>query len=329
MPVPVRVYHADPILKSKVEAFYRRVHLKPELDWDCLVLLREQGMILACGCRKGNILQNIAADSAYRGEGLGIAIVSELLKEATEKGITRLFLFTRPYNGSRFGSLGFFPIMETDEVVMMENRRDGLKRFLAAAAAAASGKAGCVVAHANPFTLGHLALLQKAAETCEQVYLFILSEKTAPFSPEDRFAMAKAAAARFPNVTVLPGGDYLISHMTFPDYFYPDQAAGRSANCRLDLLLFARRIAPALGIKARFVGEEPYSAVTADYNRAMAEILPQEGISVHIIPRLQKDGQPISATRVRKALAEGDWATAAALTPEECHLILKKYLGKL
>lgn len=325
MPVPVRVYRADSMLSEKLKAFYQEVALRLEWNWDCMVLIREQGKILAAGYREGCILKGIAAAPDRQGEGFAASVVSELVKEAAEQGIFRLFLFTRPHNEKCFCLLGFFPIAKTDETVMLENRRNGIADFLRNIPGTPSGKAGCIVAHANPFTLGHLALLEQAASCCERVYLFILSEKTDPFTPKDRLEMARLAAERFSNVLVLPGKEYLISYTTFPDYFYPDKAVGRAANCRLDLTLFAGKIAPALGIGIRFVGEEPDSAITADYNRAMTEILPKEGIRVHILPRAEKDGRVISATRVRKALAEGDWNTAASLTPEVCHPILRRY----
>ncbi len=324
MPVPERMYRICPSLKEKLAAFYQKAGLRPEMNWDCLVLIREQERILAAGFREDQVLKGIAAAPDQRGEGLAAAVVSELVKEAAERGVVHLFLFTRPGHQDCFCSLGFFPVVETDEAVMLENRRDGLARFLRGIPVS-SRKAGCIVAHANPFTWGHLALLEYAACRCERVYLFVLSERTAPFAPEERLEMAKLAAAHLPNVSVLPSGDYLISHTTFPDYFYPDRAVGRAANCRLDLMLFARKIAPALGIGTRFAGEEPDSAVTADYNRAMTEILPGEGIAVQILPRFEKDGTRISASRVRKALSEGDWETAAALTPAACHSVLRRH----
>ncbi len=327
--VAERVYVPGRLIKRELREFYQQAGLQLDFDWDCLVLLREQGQVVASGCRKGNILQRIAVHPVYRDQGLAAILVSELVKESVEWGINHLFLFTRPNNRVFFQSLGFFPVIETSEVLMLENRKKGLERFLDGIPPVSGERVGCIVAHANPFTLGHLALLQYASQNCQAVYLFILSATTAPFSPDERLRMARLAAAHFSNVLVLPGGEYILSHTTFPDYFYPDQVVGRAVNCQLDLLLFARRIAPRLGINARFVGEEPFSAVTAEYNKAMADLLPKEGIQVGVLPRFEKNGRPVSATRVREALAAGDWETAASLTPEVCHPVLKQHLAKL
>jgi [citrate (pro-3S)-lyase] ligase len=70
-----------------------------------------------------------------------------------------------------------------------------------------------------------------------------------------------------------------------------------------------------LGITARFAGEEPLDLVTRQYNDAMARILPTHGIEFAEIPRCETGGGPISASRVRRLLAEGDFDAIAELVP--------------
>ena len=62
------------------------------------------------------------------------------------------------------------------------------------------------------------------------------------------------------------------------------------ANCRLDLELFGKRIAPELHITKRFVGTEPNCAVTDCYNVTMKEVLPGLGIEVTEIQRKEQEG---------------------------------------
>ena len=69
----------------------------------------------------------------------------------------------------------------------------------------------------------------------------------------------------------------------------------------------------------RFVGNEPLSAVTSIYNDVLRSQLPKEGISFRIIPRLKVNGVPISASNVRKAIKEDDWATVKALLPSSSY----------
>ena len=85
----------------------------------------------------------------------------------------------------------------------------------------------------------------------------------------------------------------------------------------LDAAIFAR-VAGRLGITRRFVGEEPFSRATSLYNQMMGELLPREGITLEIIPRLRDiGGNPVSATRVREALLAGDTEALRALLPEK------------
>ena len=84
-------------------------------------------------------------------------------------------------------------------------------------------------------------------------------------------------------------------------YFLKDSIDAQQVRCDLDLLLFGKRIAPALNISVRFVGEEPFDPVTNLYNQRMKALLPPLGIEVVEIPRYQD----ISASYVRKLLQEG------------------------
>lgn len=62
----------------------------------------------------------------------------------------------------------------------------------------------------------------------------------------DRLELVRRGTADLPNVDVIPGGDYIISRATFPAYFL--QGDPEQARCDLELTLFGKRIAPALGI---------------------------------------------------------------------------------
>ena len=85
-------------------------------------------------------------------------------------------------------------------------------------------------------------------------------------------------------------------------------------HARLDLAVFTK-IARALNVTARYVGEEPTSQVTGLYNEIMARELPKAGIACHVIPRKEADGKAISASTVRVALQQGDWKTLETLVP--------------
>jgi len=205
-------------------------------------------------------------------------------------------------------------------MLMMEHRRGGVERYLASLPAY-DGESGAVVCHANPFTRGHRHLVEYAAARCPHLYVFVLSEETGDFPAADRLELVRRGTEDLPNVDVVPGGDYIISRATFPAYFL--QGDPEQARCDLELTLFGKRIAPALGITRRFVGQEPYSPVTARYNRRMQALLPRWGISVTEIPRLEG----ISASRVRQLLRQGRLADIQPLVPETTYAYCRDHLG--
>jgi [citrate (pro-3S)-lyase] ligase len=137
--------------------------------------------------------------------------------------------------------------------------------------------------------------------------------------------MVKAGTAHIPNLVLHRTGPYLVSSVSFPDYFMKDEVCPQAVNTELDLTIFAERFALPLGISRRFVGTEPSDPVTAAYNRQMAETLPRYGIEVVEIPRLETAGQPVSASRVRRFLNDGNWAAVEPLVPPEVYTALKRY----
>ena len=108
----------------------------------------------------------------------------------------------------------------------------------------------------------------------------------------------------------------MVSSATFPNYFIKDKARVGAIHCDLDIRIFGERIAPALGIKRRFLGTEPNCPVTRYYNEQLASRLPEYGIDVQIIPRCEAEGAAISASRVRALLKEKNFEAIRPLVPE-------------
>ena len=133
---------------------------------------------------------------------------------------------------------------------------------------------------------------------------FVVEEDRSMFSSQVRLRLVREGTAHLPNVRVHPSGHYMISSATFPTYFLKQEEDATAMQCALDCTVFAQCIAPPLHIRTRFVGQEPLDPVTAQYNAAMAALLPRHGVQVREIPRLEVDGQPVSASRVRRLLKE-------------------------
>ena len=170
---------------------------------------------------------------------------------------------------------------------------------------------GVVVMNCNPFTLGHRYLIEQAAKQVERLFVMVVREDCSLFAYAERKAMVEQGVAHLENVTVIDGSEYAISQATFPTYFLKRLDDAADTQMLLDLDLFRRHIAPALGATVRFVGTEPTDRLTRRYNQLMHEVL----ADVREIVRLEKEGNAVSASRVRKAMEQGDMSTIRQLVP--------------
>ena len=183
-----------------------------------------------------------------------------------------------------------------------------LKSYLKELARYRYAENGAIVMNANPFTLGHAHLIETARRQVNFLYVFVVEENESAVPFKDRFAMVEANCAGLDNVRVLPSGRYMISALTFPEYFEKEARQNQSILPSRDIRLFADAIAPTLGIVKRFVGEEPFDKVTRQYNEAMKRILPDYGVELIEIPRQKaSDGKEINATQVRAWIKNNDW----------------------
>jgi [citrate (pro-3S)-lyase] ligase len=312
---------------EQMKQFLREQGLRYESVPEFSVCAVEDARIAASGSLDGNVLKYIAVSQARQQDGLAARILSELISAAARKGRHHLFIFTKPEKAELFSHLGFFPVAQTEKAMLMENKKNGAVQFAESLRKPeGTGVIGAVVANCNPFTRGHLYLIETAAARCRTVHLFILSENKSGFPPEIRRELAVQGTAHIPNVIVQPTGQYIISAATFPEYFIKDSDPA-AVNAELDLKIFAEVFARGLGITRRFVGTEPYSPITAAYNRQMREILPRYGVDVVEIPRLESGSAPISASRVRGLLREGRIAEIEPLTPPAVFRHLAEYAG--
>ena len=286
------------------------------LDYTCAVYDRNDNMVATGSCF-GSTLRCFAVDKGHQGEGLLNKVVTHLTEVQFSRGNSHLFLCTKPSAAPLFADLGFYEIARVEgTLVFMENRRTGFSDYLARLAKhKTDGKSAALVMNANPFTLGHQYVAEQAAGSCETLHLFVLSEDASLFPFPVRKQLVQEGTAHLGNVVLHDSGPYIISSATFPSYFLKDADAVAEAHAKLDLAVFAK-IAEAMNISARFVGEEPLSAVTARYNALMASALPEYGVECRIIPRKALDSRPISASAVRRAIQLGDWDTVGTLVPE-------------
>ena len=312
--------------KEKWAAFLQKMALASDEAVESTCLVWEDGDIIATGSRQENILKCIAVDPMHQGEDLTATVLTQLRQDAFNAGHKHLFLYTKPKNRFMFSSLFFYPIAPTADVLLMEDRPGGVKSFVAdLPAPVKSGKIGAAVMNCNPFTKGHRYLIETAAKDCDHLYVFVLSEDKSQFSAQDRMELVKAGTADLKNVTVLPTGPYLISSATFPTYFLKDREAAQSIQCLLDIQVFTTYYAPHFGITHRYVGTEPLSQMTNQYNAALLAHLPSQGIQVHEISRVEAGDRPISASFVRSLLGKGEGELLKTLVPETTYTYLENH----
>ena len=318
-----KVYPSDKRANAQIEKLLLAEGIRRDknLDYTCAVYDDDYN-IIATGSCFGNTLRCMAVSSSHQGEGLMNQVVSHLVQHEYERGINHLFLYTKCSSAKFFGDLGFYEIVRVDnQVVFMENRRTGFSDYLAdLAKTRRNGESvAALVLNANPFTLGHLYLVEKAARENDVLHVFIVSEDASlvPFSVRKRLVIEGTSHLR--NLVYHDTGPYIISSATFPSYFQKDDEAVIESHANLDLSVFVR-IAETLGITARYVGEEPKSLVTGIYNRIMSERLPEHRIVCVIVPRkTEESGQVISASNVRQAIKDGRLEDIRELIPESTY----------
>ena len=338
-----------PFFRNQVDAFLRENGLRMEELDHYYACTSPDGSILAGAGIKADIIKCVAVAPSARSEGFMLPLLSRVVSDAAAKGIMNLKVFTKPENREIFESIGFKVLASAPKAVLMENGR-GLEKYCQYLSGIChcqrkpdARKCGVIVMNANPFTLGHKYLIEKALEQVDHLFVIPVKEDASAFPYLERLAMIRAASAqpsaeenyfsgRCPknhfssanaspahadaHITVLEGSDYCISAATFPTYFLKDLSDAAETQMTLDIDLFERHIMPALGATVRFVGSEPLDPLTARYNALMHNAV--------VIPRLIA----ISASRVRAAIEAGDYASAAALCPSTTHPYLLAALAE-
>ena len=316
-----KVWPSESATLAKVDALLEREGIQRDANLDYTCVIQDDDMnVIATGSCFGNTLRCLAVDDRYQGEGLMNKLITHLMDVQYERGNTHLFVYTKIGSAKFFCDLGFKEIARVDGMlVFLENRANGFSSYLRGLEATKHpGTAGAVILNANPFTLGHRHLVEVAAAAVDTLHVFVVSEDASLVPFAVRKKLVCEGVADLNNVVVHDSGPYIISSATFPSYFLKDDAKVNEGHARLDITVF-ERIAAALGITRRFVGEEPTSQVTGIYNRVMLEELPRVGIEVTVVPRLAIDGAPVSASTVRRALQGGDLERVRELVPESTY----------
>ena len=325
-----------PRQRRQIEMFLQANGLRyDDVDYYAAIVDESSDEMIAGGGLKGCVIKCVAVADGHKGEAVANVIVSHLLAKANEDGYQCVKLYTKPHNRQLFESLSFRLIAEAPNAILMETGVGGIERWsyelgvtndelritndeLGVANDELRIKSvrkpiGAIVMNANPFTLGHRFLVEQSSELVERLYIVVVREDCSMFSYSERKAMVIQGVRDIGNVVVVDGSDYAVSAATFPTYFLKQISDATDTQITLDLDIYRRRIAPALGATIRFFGSEPTDPLTRRYNELMHQQLGED--HVHEIQRKQQDGSPISASRVRKAMLERRLWDAIQMVP--------------
>ncbi len=324
-----------PRQRRRIEKFLDDNGLRlDDVDYYAALVDETTDEIVAGGGLKGGVIKCVAVADGHKGEAVANQIVSHLIAQANADGHQCVKLFTKPQNRQMFESMSFRLLAEAPKAILMETGIGGIKRYSEelerekgkVKSEKSNGKlhhlnpstsqpimppSGIIIMNCNPFTLGHRYLIEQAAQQVQTLYILVVREDCSMFGYDERKAMIVRGVAHINNVVVCDGSEYSISATTFPTYFLKSLSDASDTQMTLDIDLYRRHIAPALGATVRFVGTEPDDPLTRRYNELMKSMLPD----VREVARLQQGGVAVSASRVRKAIVENHLALAARLVP--------------
>ena len=332
------IYPNDKLSNKRILQLLNAEGIKRDrnLDYTCAAYDSDYNIIGTGSCF-GNTLRCLAVSHEHRGEGLTNKIISHLIQYQFERGNYHLFIYTKYTTYHLFKDLGFYEIVRIkDQIVFMENKKTGFSDYLNELKKNNINnidhnkkKVAAIVMNANPFTLGHQYLIEKASQENDILHLFIVSEDKSIVPFKVRKQLIKEGTKHLTNIIYHDSGPYIISSSTFPSYFQKDEKDVIESHANLDIEIFAK-IAKALDINVRYVGEEPTSLVTGIYNQLMIKKLPENGIQCVVVPRMtNKEGnEVISASDVRKAIKEGQFEKMKNMVPECTYKFFMSEEGK-
>ena len=301
--------------------------LRFEEGCDDLVGIYDQGRLVAAAARAGCVLKMFAIEPAEQGGGALGALAAELIRLGQAAGEDACFVFTRPEHVPSFEAINFRLLAAHATAALLEHG-GGLAAYLAQhASLVRPGRNGGAVVNGNPFTLGHQYLVETASRQVDTFYLFVVREDRSVFPFAARYRLAAEATRHLPNVVLLDTSRYAISAATFPTYFLKRLDDVAMAQMQLDVRLFAAHLAPFFGIRTRYVGQEPFDATTAAYNDVMRDVLPQYGVALVELERRSGAEGPISATKVRAALAHRGFDALRQMVPASTLAYLRSAEG--
>lgn len=176
-----------------------------------------------------------------------------------------------------------------------------------------------IVMNANPFTYGHLYIIEEALKLVPYIYILVVQEKQTVIPFEDRIDLIKKGTEHLDNISIIPSSEFVVSNVTLPEYFNKERKQLQNVDATRDIALFIEYIMPALNVETRIAGYEPYCKVTKEYNRQIAERFAEKGLKFIQLERKKLSDSFISASKVRRAVFEGRIFDIREMVPDSTY----------
>ena len=293
--------------------------------------LIDNDTILGTISHQGSIIKCLAVVKDYQGENLSSKLITYIISYFNSINIYSYTVYTKPEYEEVFKSFGFKLLVKTSKTCLLESgintifdSINGIKTQIKMSYGEIDDSIdiAATIINGNPFTLGHQELCVNAANKHDLLLVFIVEEDESFFTFKERFSMAYLSLSRYKNIVVIPSTKYMVSLMTFPNYFYKDEKIKEDEYSLVDALLFKDYFMKYLYIKHRYVGSET-KGYMARYNQVLSKEL---GDSLVIVKRYKNEkGVEISASTVREKIINNDLVDILDYIPREINFII---LGK-
>lgn len=195
---------------------------------------------------------------------------------------------------------------------------DKFDEFLSLLCDCSAGKpegSAVIVMNANPFTYGHLYIIEEALKIVPYLYILVVQEKQTVIPFADRIDLIRKGTEHLDNICIIPSSEFVVSNVTLPEYFNKERKQLQNVDATRDISLFVEYIMPALNVETRIAGHEPYCKVTKEYNRQIADKFAERGLKFLQLERKKSADGFISASKVRRAVFEGRISSIREMIP--------------
>lgn len=315
-----------PFEKEAVVDILSKYNLKMNDSLDYTAVLKHGSDIIGTCSFEGSVIKSFAIKPCYQSGNGTMKLLDHIVGQLFDRGIYDFFAYTKKDMVNHFMNMGFTLVHQTENVALVSygnlKVKNWIEKTMTENGLDNKKSCGAIVMNGNPFTLGHRYLIEEAAKHEDSLIVFVVQENKSSFSFDMRFKMICEGTADLENVTVIPGGPFVVSQGTFPSYFTRDESEHAKFGAQLDAEIFSKYFAKSFNIVRRYVGTEPYCQTTGTYNQVLDQTLKNYGVQLKVIERKESLGSPISASRVREAIQIDQIHLLKDLLPETTLKIL-------